>query len=166
MMKQLDWDEYFMSMAYFVAMKSKDQSTHVGAVIVGPDNEIRSTGYNSFPRGMKDDLPERHERPEKYFWFEHAERNAIYNLARMGTSSKGCKMYTQGLPCTDCARAVIQSGIMEVIVHSDWMNSGIWEEHAKRSVEMFEETGVAVRTYSGPLTDAIVKHSRGLTETI
>ncbi len=164
MTEHLDWDEYFMTMAYFIAMKSKDQSTHVGAVIVGPDNEIRSTGYNNLPRGLNDDLPEKQERPEKYYWFEHAERNAIYNMARMGTSSKDCRLYTQGLPCTDCARAVIQCGIVEVIIHNDWMSGGIWDEHTKRSAEMLKEAGVSVRTYSGPLVGKVVRHCQGLTE--
>ena len=68
----------FYEMANLVAKKSKDQSTQIGAVIVGPDNEIRSTGYNSFPCGINDDLQERQERPEKYYWIEHAERNALY----------------------------------------------------------------------------------------
>ena len=75
----MNWLEYFYDMANLVAKKSKDQSTKIGAVIVGADNEIRSTGYNSFPKGLNDDLQERQERPEKYYWIEHAERNALYN---------------------------------------------------------------------------------------
>ena len=66
----MNWSEYFYDMANLVAKKSKDQSTQIGAVIVGPDNEIRSTGYNSFPKGLNDDLQERQERPEKYYWIE------------------------------------------------------------------------------------------------
>lgn len=68
-MELVSWDDYFMTMVYLVAMKSKDESTHIGAVIVGPDNEIRSTGYNSFPRKMNDGLEERQKRPQKYFFF-------------------------------------------------------------------------------------------------
>ena len=89
----LDWDTYFMSLAYLVGMKSKDPRTKVGAVVVGPDNEIRSTGYNSFPRGMNDRVAERQVAPAKHLYFEHAERNAIYNAARMGQSLKGCRIY-------------------------------------------------------------------------
>src|SRR3990167_7197511 len=100
----ISWDESFMSMVYLVAMKSKDESTHVGAVVVGPDNEIKSTGYNSFVRKLNDHLTMRQERPEKYYWFEHAERNAIYNATLNGVSLKGCKIYTNGVPCMDCAR--------------------------------------------------------------
>ena len=79
----MNWQKYFYEMANLVAKKSKDKSTQIGAVIVGPDNEIRSTGYNSFPTGLNDDLEIRQQRPEKYYWIEHAERNALYNAARL-----------------------------------------------------------------------------------
>lgn len=146
-MSNLNWDDYFMNMVYLVAMKSKDENTHIGAVIVGPDKEIRSTGYNSFVRGINDSIPERQIRPEKYFWFEHAERNAIYNAARIGVSTKDCTMYTNGVPCMDCARAIIQAGIKRVVVDKQWddNNVDIWLEQAKRSLQMFTESGVEVR---------------------
>jgi dCMP deaminase len=146
-MSNLNWDDYFMNMVYLVAMKSKDENTHIGAVIVGPDKEIRSTGYNSFVRGINDSIPERQIRPEKYFWFEHSERNAIYNAARIGVSTKDCTMYTNGVPCMDCARAVIQAGIKRVVVDKQWddNNVDIWLEQAKRSLQMFTESGVEVR---------------------
>lgn len=141
------WDDVFMSMAYLVAARSKDENTHIGAVIVGPDKEVRSTGYNSFVRGINDYVPERQERPEKYLWFEHAERNAIYNAALSGISTKGCTMYTNGIPCMDCARGVVQAGIVEVVVDKQWddNNYDMWLEHAKRSTKMFEEAGVCLR---------------------
>jgi dCMP deaminase len=125
---------------------SKDQSTKIGAVIVGPDDEIRSTGYNSFPRGLDDENPERQERPEKYFWFEHGERNAIYNAARHGGSLKDCRMYLScHIPCTGCARAIIQVGIKEVILGKEASHSTKWAEEATRSQRMFDEAGVKVR---------------------
>ena len=89
----IKWNDYFMGMIDNVSMKSKDKHTKVGAIITGSDNEIRSTGFNSFVRGMNDDIPERQERPEKYWWIEHAERNAIYNAARIGTSLNNCTIY-------------------------------------------------------------------------
>lgn len=105
------WVTYFRELAKTVATKSKDPHTHIGAVIVGMDKEIVSTGYNSFPRGMNDDVQERYERPEKYFWMEHAERNAIYNAARIGVSTKGCTLFLDHwFPCVECARAIINSG--------------------------------------------------------
>lgn len=109
-----------MTLVYLVSTKSKDKTTHYGAVVVGPDNEVRSVGYNSFPRDINDDVLSRQERPEKYFWIEHAERNAINNAALVGIPLKGCKLYTNGIPCAECARSIIQSGIKEVIVDIRW----------------------------------------------
>lgn len=184
-----DWDKFFIEMAMLISSKSKDPSTKVGCVIVGPDNEVRSTGYNGFPRGVIEladarkhapreiqksfagneymvsctcgDLitlgtarrgnwdnlemmsveedpaslralveshehfnqpelvlhPERWERPLKYDFVEHAERNAVYNAARVGIPLKGCRAYLnwEPHPCKDCAKAFIQAGITEVI---------------------------------------------------
>ena len=158
----LNWDDYFMSMVYLVAEKSKDIRTHIGAVIVGPNKEIKSTGYNSFVRGLNDELEERQQKPEKYYWFEHAERNAIYNATLIGTSVKGCKMYTNGIPCTDCARAIVQSGILEVIVDEEWEKRNLNEdlEHSKRTIQMFGEVGVKLRYWNGELLN-IRKFRRG-----
>jgi dCMP deaminase len=149
----MNWDDYYMNMAYLVAMKSKDNSTHIGAVVVGEDNEVRSVGYNSFVRGLDDNVPERQERPEKYLFFEHAERNAIYNATLCGVSLKGCKIYTNGLPCCDCARGIIQSGIKEVIIDKKWDdgNYGIWVEQAEKSKIMFNETNVKIRYWDGEI---------------
>ena len=82
------WDEYFLEICRTVSRRSKDPHTKLGAVVVGPAHEIRATGYNSLVRGIRDDVPERLERPEKYLWMEHAERNAIYNAARHGTQMR------------------------------------------------------------------------------
>ena len=159
-MDRVKWEDYFMTMAYLCAMRSKDTSTHIGAVIVGPDNEVRSTGYNSLPRKVGDDVsmyPERFERPEKYFWMEHAERNAIYNAARVGIPTKGCILYCNGVPCADCARAIIQAGISEVIVDSAWDcdKSEKWKEHHERALQMLSEGGVKVRYWEGKLLDIV-----------
>ncbi len=140
------WDKYFMELAKHVASLSKDESTKIGAVIVGPDREIRSTGYNSFPRGVNDDNPSRQTRPLKYKWIEHAERNAIYNAARIGVSLKGCALYcSQWIPCTDCARAIIQSGITEVIVETIGDTVDRWRGDFEVSLQMFAESGVTIR---------------------
>lgn len=87
----MQWREYFIQLAEVVKLKSKDEHTQIGVVIVGSGNEIISTGYNSFARGVKDNVNKRQQRPEKYYWFAHAERNAIYNAARIGVSTKGCR---------------------------------------------------------------------------
>src|SRR6266581_3511885 len=99
-----DWDTRFMVLARHIALWSKDPSRRVGCVIVGPNNEVRATGFNGFPRGVDDTKVERYDRPIKYLWTEHAERNAIYNAVRSGTPLDGCRMYLPWFPCMDCAR--------------------------------------------------------------
>ena len=143
------WTEYFRNLAHQVKLKSKDEKTQIGAVIVGKDKEIVSTGYNSFPRGIRDDIKERQQRPEKYFWFEHAERNAIYNAARIGVSTKGTTMYLScGVPCADCARGIINAGIVRIFCERQDVTKGIkWADSAERSWDMFEEAGVKVCFY-------------------
>ena len=148
----MNWQDYFRNIAQQVKLKSKDEATQIGVVIVGKDNEIVSTGYNSFPRGIDDYRPERQERPEKYYWMEHAERNAIYNAARIGVSTKGCTMYmTCGIPCADCARAIINSGIEKIVIEECGMGSGAkdgrWTEHGLRSITMFIEAGMTIEYY-------------------
>ena len=145
----MNWDEYFINIAEQVKLKSKDVKTQIGVVIVGKDNEIVSTGYNSFPRGINDDVDERQERPEKYFWFEHAERNAIYNAARIGVSTLGTTMYmTCGMSCADCARAIINSGVSKIVLRTGGGAKGTkWEESAVRSIQMFTEAGVTIEYY-------------------
>jgi len=142
----MEWTKYFTNIAEQVKFKSKDEHTQIGAVIVGADNEIVSTGYNSFPRGINDNVQERQGRPEKYYWFEHAERNSIYNAARIGVSTMGCRMYlTCGIPCADCARGIINAGIIQVYcVDGGGANGPKWQESARRSMEMFEEAGVSI----------------------
>lgn len=149
-----DWDQHFMTDAYNKAMKSKDTSTKLGAIIVGPDNEPVTNGYNNFPRGLNDDIVERYERPLKYRFMEHAERNAIYNAARHGASLKGCRLYVPQRPCTDCARAIIQTGIIEVIYHKEWPGNAIdtsWYEDQQLSLTMLKECGVKIREWSGKI---------------
>lgn len=147
----MNWQEYFRTIVRTVRLKSKDQNTQIGALIVGPDNEIVSTGYNSFARGIDDGQPERQERPEKYYWFEHAERNAIYNAARIGVSTKNCTMYvTCGIPCADCTRGIINAGIRRLVCESQPVSGAtgfIWDEHTKRSLIMLEEAGVEIQYY-------------------
>ncbi|MBW2736841.1 MAG: dCMP deaminase family protein [Deltaproteobacteria bacterium] len=148
-MPRPSWDDNFLAISHVVAKRSKDTSTQLGAVIVGPDHEIRSTGYNCFPRGIDDDVEARYERPEKYKWIEHAERNAIYNAARMGTPLKGCTVFVPWIPCTDCARAIIQVGMVEVVVE-DIQVPDRWREDFHRSLTMLEEAGVCVRHVNCP----------------
>ena len=141
------WDERFMLLAHHVAEWSKERGRRVGAVIVGPDKEIRSTGFNGFPRGVNDDIEERHSRETgaKYIWSSHAERNAIYNAARIGTPLKGCVMYVPWFPCVDCAKAIIQSGIAEVVAYEPDITDPRWGEEFVLVFDMLREAAVTVR---------------------
>ena len=142
------WDEYYLDICKAVAARSKDPNTQVGCIIAGPAHEIRSTGYNSFPRGIRDDVPERLERPTKYLWMEHAERNAICNAARVGTPLQDCTLYVELMPCMDCGRAIVQAGIIEVVVSSARMqqySSEYYDEHFRVVEVLFKEAGIKVR---------------------
>lgn len=145
----MNWEEYFRNIVHQVKLKSKDVNTQVGAVIVGKDNEIVSTGYNSFPRGIDDNLPERQERPEKYYFMCHAEQNSIINAARIGVSTKNCKMYmTCSIPCADCTKAIINAGIVEIYCEQPDKDMELrWGEHTKRSLIMFKEANVKINFY-------------------
>lgn len=133
----------FLSIAQAIAALSKDRSTKVGALALGPAGEIRAMGYNGMPRGCNDDIEERHERPEKYFWMEHAERNLIYNAARVGTPLDGCVLVvTPLLPCMDCGRAIVQAGFKTVIAEAT--DNERWAEHNAKALELFKECGITV----------------------
>ncbi|CAI5743377.1 unnamed protein product [Hyaloperonospora brassicae] len=120
----LSWDDYFMSVAFLSAMRSKDPSTQVGACIVNPERKIVGIGYNGFPNGCGDDeLPWARESETnlpldtKYPYVCHAEMNAILN--KNSTDVKGCTMYVALFPCNECAKLIIQSGIARVVYCSD-----------------------------------------------
>ncbi len=153
-MKANDWDRYFFAIAEVVKTKSKDPHTKFGCVIVDEDHSIRTTGYNSLPRGINDNVSKRYVRPEKYLWFEHAERNAIYNAARIGVSLKGSTLYLPVPPCVDCGRAIIQSGIKvvkydktswnEYFKKQDKSKNNSWVFSINKSLKMLREAGVKV----------------------
>lgn len=138
------WDTRFLELARHHAGWSKDESTKVGCVIVNNNKTVVSSGYNGFPRGCRDDVPVRLSRPEKYFWFEHAERNAIYNAAYEGIALDGCTAYSTLCPCMDCARALVQSGIKRVVTPEPDKTkySQLWETHFPKTIELFSECNV------------------------
>ncbi len=141
-----DWDARWLNLCENIATWSKDKSTKVGCVIVGNSNQVLSLGYNGFPRGVNDDVPERHERPEKYKWTEHSERNAIYNAARTGVKLEGATLYVPCHPCCDCTRAIIQAGIRKVVIGGQ-INNGLierWGSDFMISDVMLTEAGVEV----------------------
>jgi len=142
------WDARFLRLAREISTWSKDRSTQVGAVIVAEDKTPGPYGYNGFPRLIDDEAEDRHARPSKYDWTEHAERNAIYNATRTGLGLKGCTIYVTHVPCPDCARAIVQVGIRRVVVdqksREDADFAARWEDKGKVSEAMFAEAGVAL----------------------
>jgi len=141
------WNMRGIEVARTVAKWSKDQSTQVGAVVMMEDGTPLTFADNGFARGVDDEVPARHERPEKYKWTSHAEENAIANLARVGSQAMGTTLYVTHYPCAGCARKIIQAGIAKVVVDGDSMNEDFlsrWQEDMNTSEEMFGEGGVEV----------------------
>lgn len=142
----ISWDEYFMGVAYLSGMRSKDPHSQVGACIVSPDNKILSMGYNGFPRGCSDDeFPWNREGEPldcKYMYVTHSELNAILNYR--GGSLDGAKLYVTLFPCNECAKAIIQSGIREVIYADDKYEKTPSVVGSKR---LLRSAGVTFRKY-------------------
>jgi dCMP deaminase len=143
------WDEYFLDMAKLASTRSKDKSLRVGAIIVGPNREVRSTGYNGLARGVEDDVKCRHERAVKNFWTVHGEMNALCNCARSGMSMDGCTMYIASdpyllSPCATCAAAMIQCGIKRIVYKYPGKVPERWAESCGIAEEMLREAGVKV----------------------
>lgn len=140
----ISWDEYFMGIALLSGCRSKDPGTQVGACIVNTQNKIVGTGYNGLPIGCHDDEFPWNKQGSfldtKYPYVCHAELNAILN--NIGMNLHGCKIYTALFPCNECAKAIIQSGITEVIYLSDKYNG---QDSAIASRRMLETAGVSCR---------------------
>ena len=136
-----DWSTYLMGFANHAAQKSKD-STKVGAVLVGPNNEVLLTGFNGLPIGVLD-LPERREkRPEKYLWVSHAESNLVAFAARRGIRTEGCTVYVTHMCCAGCAKALIQAGIKKVVVGTG--QTSMPHDEFRAADTMMREAGVEV----------------------
>lgn len=142
-MKHITWDQYFLGISKLSAMRSKDPNTKVGACIVGQDNRIVGVGYNGFPYGCEDDVfPWENEGDfgeTKYPYVVHAELNAILNSVR---SLHNCRIYVSLFPCNECAKAIIQSGIKEVIYSDDKYKDTAAVKASKR---MFNAAKVSFR---------------------
>lgn len=143
------WSRRFRQLADTVASWSEDRDFQVGAVITGPGQEVRATGYNGLPRGVSDGDESRFDRNsgEKFFWIEHAERNAIYNAARVGTPLEGCTIHVNRFPCADCSRAIIQSGIRHVVSPPKPVNDGALDHSFNVSEILLSEAGVVLESY-------------------
>lgn len=142
---------YFLRLAYLAALESPDLSTQNGAVIVSHDGGL-TFGCNKLPMGVEV-TPERLERPKKYLWTEHAERNTIYAAARSGVNTSGATMFCPWFACADCGRAIIQSGIDLVIGHKKMFDEtpDRWKDSIAEAFEMFAEAGVETELIEGDL---------------
>jgi dCMP deaminase len=146
------WARRFMGLCDHIACWSEDRDFHVGCVIVAAgSHEVRAMGYNGLPRGVLADDDSRFDRAsgEKFHWFEHAERNAIFNAARAGTAIEGCIAYVNRFPCADCSRALIQSGIAAIVAPPIPADDGALDHSFRVSLQMLEEAGVEVAAYPG-----------------
>ena len=146
----ISWDEYFMGIAMLAAKRSKDPSTQVGACIVSPDNIIISTGYNGMPKGCSDDeFPwNRDGEDTKYPYVVHAELNAILNAN--GRDLRGSRVYVALFPCNECAKAIIQSGVKEVVYLSDKYKDTMGNLASKR---MLTAAGVTFKKLQTNVTE-------------
>jgi dCMP deaminase len=152
----MPWPSYYMALAGVAKLKSKDP-TQVGAILVGQDGEVRLTAFNGPPRGVKD-LDERFVRPVKYLFASHAEQNLIAFAAREGIQTNGCAIYVTHLPCSSCARSIIQAGVTTV-VYGDGKTS-MPEDEFLASQDMFKEAGVTCINLDQALSDAVFEKIR------
>ncbi|PCJ96736.1 MAG: CMP deaminase [Hyphomicrobiales bacterium] len=140
------WDIRFLDLAKHISLWSKDPSTKIGAVIVDDERHILSTGYNGFPKGVRDKPQRLENREEKYKFVVHAEMNCIYNASLHGISLKNSTLYIHGLPaCHECAKGIIQAGIKRVVMST--LNDNIsekWADSYAISATMFREADVRI----------------------
>ena len=149
------WDRYFLRLALEAARMSKDPNTQVGAVIVGPDREIRSTGFNGFPRGIEDSEERLNDRDLKLRIIVHAEMNAVLAAARVGIPVKGCVLYLAatdagglvwgGPPCVRCTVEAIQAGIVGVVSAPQKEAPSRWHADLKMAREILFEADIFYR---------------------
>ena len=162
-MNQDQWDRENLESAYERAKGSCDPSTQNGAILRDEFALIIGYGINEFPKGVLS-IPNRWERPLKYSFIEHAERNAIFAAARKGLSTYGSTLFCPWSACTDCARAIIQAGVKRLVRHTDALDRGssrpgsgadgrgAWDESILIADQMLREAGVRITNVTGRLT--------------
>ncbi len=148
----IDWDEYFMGIAFLSALRSKDPNTKVGACIVDRDHKVVSIGYNGMPRGVDEDKiswAKGEGLDSKYLYVCHAEFNAILNT-RDGTALQGCTLYVTLFPCNECTKAIIQTGIKEIVYCDNKYCDTI---PTQASLKMLQLAGIKIRQYQGRIPE-------------
>ena len=156
------WDKTYMTLCYVMAQRSPDESTKVGCVITTSNHIPVAMGYNGLPRGIDND-PRYQQRPEKYFFFEHAERNAFYNASNIGVPMKMLDTicYITWVPCADCARAILQEEVGKVVIHKQGQEAlddsrgdvASWGDSHKAAMHMLEtaKDGPEIEWYDGDI---------------
>ncbi len=148
----INWDEYFMGIAFLSALRSKDPNTKVGACIVDSNHKVVSIGYNGMPRGIDEDKVSWNKGEgldSKYLYVCHAEFNAILNT-RDGAALNGCSLYVTLFPCNECTKAIIQTGIKEVIYCS---NKYEHTTETQASLKMLQLAGIKIRQYEARIPE-------------
>ncbi|MDR0934749.1 MAG: dCMP deaminase family protein [Erysipelotrichaceae bacterium] len=144
----INWDEYFMGIAELASFRSKDPRTKVGACIVDSDHKVVSSGYNGMPRGIEDNELSWNNGEgldSKYLYVCHAEFNAILNT-RNGSALKDCILYVTLFPCNECAKAIIQVGIKEIVYLDNKYKDTV---ETQASIKMLTLAGIKIRQYQG-----------------
>jgi dCMP deaminase len=144
---EIGWDKYHLNIAEAVRQKSKDPSSKIGAVLVDHNRAVISTGFNGFPIGIDETEATRWERPIKYQYVCHAERNAIALAARRGTPTEGATLYMVGMgpptmPCTECAKMIIQAGIVRVVARGFKPLPESWVADLEFAAALLRESGI------------------------
>jgi dCMP deaminase len=138
-------EKYYKLAKKFAELFSKDPSTKVGCIFLAPESyQVLSMGYNGMPRGVNETIPERWEKPQKYMWCEHAERNTIANASRHGTPLQNSIAIVTMFPCADCARLIIQSGVKTLITKKPNLGSKNWGLSFQYSSTMLEEANISI----------------------
>jgi len=167
----MNWNEFFFRHVYLVALKSKDPSTQIGAVLVNPeDKAVIASGYNGFPRGVKDTYERLNDRSIKYELVVHAEVNAIVDCARRGVCCKGAILYTNAFPCSNCSKVIAQSGLTKVIIHKEYEElfynnasregQESWNKKRELTELLLSESGVITEVYSGVLGVSVLLNQK------
>lgn len=150
MKANISWDEYFMGIAILSSLRSKDPNTKVGACIVDKDHKVVSIGYNGMPTGVDENQISWNKGEgldSKYLYVCHAEFNAILNT-RNGSALNGCTIYVTLFPCNECAKAIIQTGIKELVYNENKYESTV---ETQASLKMLKLAGIKIRKYEGRL---------------
>lgn len=144
----------YLANSYNIARMSKDSSNQLGATLVSATGEIIGTGVNNFAIGVDFTTERAETRPDKYRYFEHAERSSIYQAARAGVKVYGATMYCPWSACCDCARGIINSGVLRLVMHTQRMSMTPprWKDDVNEALQMMDDAGVTLEYFDGPIT--------------